>query len=150
MLYLIMNCSEPDEHADRTPLAITEDWEEYYDLHKSDLDLFEVYAWDGQNMEKVKDYDQPVEEGMALYYWTAEEINSSIYYPPSIIKKWVNKGSNDEVPLEILALNSYKYALKHGDVINWLEGWGWMKWYDESGACYIYGKYVGSNYIGGW
>ena len=87
MKYLIIECKELGDQwecdADRTPICITENHLDYgfgYEVWK----ILE----DG-NLEKIRDYDDPLEEGMALYYWENEEdVENKL---PIILEKYPDK-----------------------------------------------------------
>ena len=151
MLYLIMDCMECGDECDvnRTPLAIVENWEEYYRAHKNELKMFEVYQWDGVEMTLIKEYDATMEKGMALYYWTQAELAYHVDYPPHIIAQWPHRTRNDRVPPSIFKSDSYKKAKKQNDVDNELNNSGYITW-DADDKYYVYGEYYDNNYTTGW
>lgn len=86
MKYLIIECNELDDQwecdADRTPICITENPSEY----GVGYEVWEILS-DG-TLKKIRDYDEALEEGMALYYW---EEGREKEEEPTIIEKYSNK-----------------------------------------------------------
>jgi hypothetical protein len=86
MKYLIVKCEELGDQyecdANRIPVCITDNPSEY------GLG-YEVYELEEDNtFSLVKEYDTPLERGMALYYWGIDEDERKD--KPTIIQKWVN------------------------------------------------------------
>lgn len=86
MKYLIVKCEELGDQyecdANRIPVCITDNPSEY------GLG-YEVYELKEDNtFSLVKEYDTPLERGMALYYWGIDEDPRE--NKPTIIQKWVN------------------------------------------------------------
>ena len=86
MKYLIVKCEELGDQyecdANRIPVCITDNPSEY------GLG-YEVYEIKEDNtFSLVKEYDTPLEKGMALYYWKLDEDEKED--KPTIIQKWVN------------------------------------------------------------
>ena len=85
MKYLIIECNELGDQwecdADRTPICITENPSEYGIGHE----VWKILS-DG-TLEKIRNYDEALEEGMALYYWEDGREEEA----PTIIEKYPNK-----------------------------------------------------------
>ena len=112
-MYLIMKCKELNDQyecdAYRTPITLTEDWEEWFEAEKPQYS-FEVYEFQVSGFVLVKDYEVPVESGMALYAWAMENAGAEENNAPDIIiKKWENATRNDPIPREVLDLPKYDY-----------------------------------------
>jgi hypothetical protein len=86
MKYLIIECNELGDQwecdADRTPICITENPSEY----GVGYEVCEILS-DG-TLKKIRDYDEALEEGMALYYWEDGQEGEEA---PTIIEKYPNK-----------------------------------------------------------
>jgi len=70
MLYLIMRCDELDDQfecdADRTPIAIVEDWKNYVDNHHIDYD-YEIWQYDNNNhFSCIKEYTIDMEKDVTI------------------------------------------------------------------------------------
>ena len=88
MKYLILECRKLGDQwecdADRTPICVTENPSDYgigYEVWK---------ILENGNLEKIRDYDEALEEGMALYYWKEGEDEEEDILP-TIIEKYPNK-----------------------------------------------------------
>ena len=85
MKYLIVECRELGDQwecdADRTPICVTDDPSKYGRGHE----VWEILS-DG-NLKKIRDYDEALEEGMALYYWEEGREEEA----PTVIEKYPNK-----------------------------------------------------------
>jgi len=147
-LYLIMECENNDFDGEVTPRAITKDWKKYYKENKDDLGYFEVYCWNGHKFKQVKDRDCSMDEGMALYYWTKEEMERDINELPDIphvVKKWKGATRQDEVPEEVL---SWEDRTDNWD--DWLLNCGTITWYDDEENYWVYGEYHDGHFSTGF
>lgn len=143
-LYLIMECENSDHDSEVTPYAITEDWKKCYEQNKDNLGCFEVYRWNGHGFKLVKNRDNFMNRGMALYYWTKEEMDSDIDELPDIphiVKEWKGATRRDEVPEEVLAWKDRAY-----DWDDWLLNCGTITWYDDEENYWVYGEYYDGHY----
>ena len=84
-MYLIVKCEELGDQwecdADRCPLCLVEDCSKYgvgYEVYK--------VLKDG-TFQKVKNYDEATEEGMAVYFWQDGKEEED---EPTIREKWKN------------------------------------------------------------
>ena len=86
MKYLIVECNELGDQwecdADRTPICITENYSKY----GVGYEVWEILN-DG-TLKKIRNYDEALEEGMALYYWEEGQEEEE---EPTIIEKYSNK-----------------------------------------------------------
>lgn len=149
-MFLIMDCIDYCESVNREPLAFVEDWKVYYESHKDDLNLFEVYEWDGENFTLVKEYEIPMEYGMAFFYVPYDEEGDEEEKPQHIIKQWENATRNDLVPYEVLKAmydkETYDYKGNRCEPENELSSCGCITWYDEEGNYYVYSEYHDNDY----
>ena len=83
-MYLIVKCEELSDQwecdTDRCPLCLVEDCSKYgmgYEVYK--------VLKDG-TFQKVKNYDEAIEEGMAVYFWQDRKEEDE----PTIREKWEN------------------------------------------------------------
>lgn len=145
-LYLIMECVSGDLYGDVTPRAITKDWKKYYEQNKDNLGFFEVYRWDGKEFKLIKKTDCFMDSGMALYYWTKEEMDRDIDELPDIphiVKEWKGATRRNEVPEEVLLWKDRTYDWD-GEKAEWeddLSNCGTIAWYDNEGNYWVYGEY---------
>jgi len=77
--YLIMRCDMLNDQyecdADRTPVAITDNWQKWYKNNYPDFD-FEVWEYKNSNFKVVNSYDDYVDEGMVFVeYWFDDNHN---------------------------------------------------------------------------
>lgn len=103
MKYLIVKCEELGDQyecdANRIPVCITDNPSEY------GLG-YEVYELEEDNtFSLIKEYDDPLERGIALYYWGIEEDEKED--KPTIIQKWVNF-TRSEITEEIVEQIGFK------------------------------------------
>jgi hypothetical protein len=142
MLYLIIRCDELNDQwecdADRTPVCLTENWKKWFNINNPDY-LFEVYEYDNNEFNLIKEYNEAMEEGMAFYYW--DENNDKA----CVIEKWPNKNRDDAIPKSVLRFkkffeNNYKLELYGGGSFS----------YNKDGKTYIYGEYYDSKYSTPW
>lgn len=155
-MYLIMKCSPLMDayecDADREPMTITDDWKKWYENNLIDYD-FEVYEYDEESKEfnLIKEYDAPMREGMALYYWENDE--DTVTCPPIIIKEFSNRTRDDEVPQIVYdtinrdgAWGYYGHEGPNDDLITS----GHINWYDKNHRYYVYGEYTDNHYSLGY
>lgn len=151
-MYLIIECEELNDQyecdANRTPIAITDDWQMWYKEHRANIGLFEVYEWNGETMTLIKGYSESITAGMALYYWTIDENPDTEY--PHIICEWPNLTRSDDIPERARELID-KYLISDDNydndtfkdiktLINTTGSYGWRK--ENNIALWIvYGEY---------
>lgn len=84
MKYLIIKCEELGDQwecdADRTPILITDDKSKY----GRGYEVWQIN--DDGTLTKIKEYETPLEKGMALYYWEDGEDEEGI--DPQILEKY--------------------------------------------------------------
>lgn len=147
MAYLIVKCEELDDQyecdANRTPMFICNDWVTL----KLDYS-FEVYRINDDNtFDLVKDYETPMEFGMALYYWNEDDDCEIV--KPTIVKKWQNRTRNNSIPKKVKKILK-DLKNKGVDIDNWLQSCGYITWYDEHNNYCVYGEYADSDYSLGY
>lgn len=165
--YLIVRCvtlgDQYECDADRYPITMVADWEEW--LKKNNIDYrFEVYELlSNGEFELVKPYDEPMESGMALYYWEAEEDPEEV--KPHVIKKWPFYTRYDSIPNEVLHWQGNRYgiegepwdekeerkSLSNVGTFTWEDG-TWdsnEEWFTEN-RYYVYGEYHDDRYLCGY
>lgn len=154
-MYLIMRCDELGDQyecdANRTPICLVENWEMWYDENKPDY-RFEVYeVIDNTVGDIVKDYEIPIEKGMALYYWSDEilELYDDNVPTPVVVKKWENRTRHDLIPDEVKEQMNCEDVYEFED---WLRGGGVINWRHkkEDDKLWFYGEYYDDSYSTNW
>lgn len=120
-MYLIMSCNELGDQwecdADRTPITLTEDWQEWFKNIKPSYQ-FEVYEFIDNGFSLIKEYDTPMESGMVFAYYGEDD-------EPIILEKFPNATRETRVPKDILARarrgEDYDNSLRNCGHISWLE-----------------------------
>lgn len=107
--YLIMKCEELGDQfecdADRTPICMTDDYSTYGIG-------YEVYELTSENKFRcIKEYDVPLECGIAIYKWT--DGNDERDIPDEIIQKYPDKDRDDFTLKEIKEICK-KYHFEEG------------------------------------
>ena len=143
MKYLVVECNELCDgyecDANRTPRFITDDWKNHtYDY---DFEVYEILE-NGEIGKKIKSYDNYLETGMALYYWSEDEDCEEV--SPTVIYKYPNTTNKNKVPEEVK-----KYIKKGNDVYDNLISSGDITFYID-GKYYVYGKYSDNHYSFGY
>ena len=143
MKFLIVKCTPLGDQwecdANREPMFICDDW--------STLKLdyqFEAYRINDDNtFTLVKDYETPLEYGMALYSWgegDPEEVK------PKVAKKWRGYTRNNPVPKKAVKEMSHKGVTELDDN---LSNCGTITWF-YGGRYWVYGEYFDSDYSLGY
>ena len=144
MSFLIVKCEPLNDQwecdAHREPMFICDDW------HSLKLNYqFEVYQIDSDNtFTLVKDYETPMEFGMALYYWDAKADPETV--KPKVVKKWLRCTRDNDIPKKVIQEMSRKGVkeldneLPYCGTITWLYG----------GRYWVYGEYFDSEYSLGY
>ena len=135
MKYLIVKCEELHDQyecdVNRTPITMTDSWVEWFNENQPDY-LFEAWELVDGEFKCVKEYDLPLEEGMALTWWPNEE-NADFNF--IIIKKYPNTNRYSPVPKEVK-----KYATKALETNNSLRNCGYIS-YEYADGFYVYTEY---------
>ena len=135
--YLIMKCEELGDQwecdCNRTPITMCEDWQKWYQQNKNIKYDFQVYEFKNNSFELIKEYTTPMEEGMALYYWTEEQDPEKD--SPTIIYKYKNYTRKDSIPKECLP-----FIEKGTDLDDSLLNCGIIDFYIDTNY-YVYGEY---------
>jgi hypothetical protein len=154
-MYLIIRCDELGDQwecdADRTPIAIVDDWQKWFEEHKPLDYLFEVYVWDGKEMTIIKDLYAPMDEGMVLCFWEDGNIDNA---HPVILQQWSGKTRKDDIPPCVWEEISTFLASKNNvdgdtykDVRNSIRGTGEYSWRTKTdNGLFIYGEYFDNRY----
>ena len=157
-MYLIMKCMELGDQyecdADREPITLTEDWKSWIEKTNPDYQ-FEIYEFQNSEFELIKGYDVPMEEGMALYYWTKEdmEMEDLVYIKPTVIQKWENKGRNEKIPQSVLNIKKTDCEGAEPTEEEFrieVRSCGGSGWYDENENWWVYGEYFDNRYTYGF
>jgi len=138
-----MKCTELGDQwecdADRSPLCLTENWIDWYHRTKPNFP-FEVYeVLPNNHFNKVKSYEDSMEEGMVFGWWDADE-------KFHIIKKWKNKSRRERMPIEV---EKYLRKVPNEEVDNSLRNCGYIS-FEKSDKFYVYGEYHDSHYPTGY
>jgi hypothetical protein len=149
MTYLIMKCEELGDQwecdASRIPITLTKDWKKWVEEHNPDY-RYEVYQCDDEgDFMLIKNYDTPIEKGMALYYWDMSDNCEEV--PPHIVVKFPMHTRHLPVP-EIVKDEMSKVDDQE-EVENWLTNCGHITWYNEN-KYYVYGEYEDNFYTLGY
>ena len=156
MLYLIMRCDELNDQyecdADRTPIAIVEDWADWIEKNQ-DIDYsVEIWAYDGTEFKCIKPYTEHLDEGMALCCWNATDIAENTV--PTVIEKFPSLTRHDPVPRtvkEIIKKGAYQDdTLKEKGVDDCLTCSGCICWFTKDKKYYVYGEYEDNHYDFGY
>lgn len=156
--YLIVKCEELGDQyecdADREPMFLVDDWEEWFAKNHPTY-RFEVYKFvDDEEAELVKNYEESMDEGMALYYWS---INDNYEEDePIVISRYPNFDRYSPVPKHVWEVfrqgaywadgEAYTEEQFKGD----LAACGYASWCDEAQEKYwVYGYYVDGRYCSG-
>ena len=149
-MYLIMRCHPLSDQyecdADRYPIALTEDYEEWFKENKPTYD-FEVWKYEDKVFECIKSYDECIEEGMAFYYWEGEGTDCE-KTPPHVIAKYPNADKHFPIPKRVLKEMEDPCAEIYQDNLN---RDGCLSWLNiESNRYYVYGDYNDAHYNTGF
>ena len=152
-MYLIVKCEELNDQyecdADRTPITLTENWGAWFSEVTPDY-AFEVYELRDNEFVRIKDYDTPIESGMALYYWTSEQMNSNAMGKPTVVQKWKNATRNKSMPKQIYARAKKFYVGTDAQMKHGLTNCGYVAWEDDKENWWVYGEYYDSMYTTGF
>ena len=142
MAYLIVKCEALGDQyecdANRTPMFMCDSWENLRLPY-----AFDVYELQKNNTFKlVKDYETPMEWGMALYYWNKDADCEDV--KPTVIKKWIRRTRRECVPKKV------KQTMLNGSEIDdSLKGCGTISWFKDH-KYYVYGEYQDNFYSVGY
>lgn len=137
MKYLIVKCVELGDQwecdADRVPMYMTDDWES--NMPKDYR--FEVYeVQTNGTLEKIKDYDFPMESGMVWGYY--DNIRSNNFH---ILTKYKDRTREDKIPKKIRTI-----LREETDCVevssSWVRSSGYISGIAEKDdKFYVYGEY---------
>lgn len=161
MKYLIMRCHGTYDIDYCEPVAIVDDWKQWYENTQPNY-LTEIYSYDGEQFAQIKQYYEPYKSGMALYYWEENEDPAEV--PPHVIKKWPERTPDEEVPEEVKNWADQKRYDSTGDPfdlelalhdfprednISWFTGHFSKKKFKPD-RYYVYGEYEDFRYSTGY
>lgn len=136
MKYLVVKCRELCDgfecDADREPICVTDDISKF----GKNYEVYEINE-DG-SLNKIKDYDDALEEGMALYYWESDEDCETT--KPIILEKYPHKGRRDFSKKWLEKLKKRVGFTCVDDIVDEIEGCGAYGEVIEDGK--YEGKYV--------
>lgn len=142
-MYLIMKCEEGFEYGvEREPVQMVEDWEKWYVDNKPKFH-FEVYEVINNHFKMVKDYETPMESGMALCFWNDDDDCYEV--SPTVVYTFPKMTRNDNVPSVV------KKLMKNveDDWNSLLKTCGEFSW-SNNGRYYVYGEYNDQRYSRGY
>ena len=158
--YLIVKCEELNDQyetdADRKPICLVNDWEEWFINNKVDY-TFEVYEInDNGECVLIKDYNTPANWGMALYYWNIN--NNYEQISPTIVHKWPNTDKTASIPEEVwtnIKQDTWDMPLicvpmSEERARFYLKELGYVEWYNhENTENWYYGPYINNKCLYG-
>ena len=154
--YLIVKCEELGDQyecdADREPMFLVDDWEEWYNKNNPTY-WFEVYKFvDDEEAELIKQYDDSMNEGMALYYWDNDEVDHEDV-APTVIARYKDYGRHSTVPEKVWKVFRQGAYWSDGDEMTEeqfkkdLKSCGYTSWIDKEYKKYwVYGHYTDGRY----
>lgn len=157
--YLIMKCEELDDQyecdANREPMFLVDDWEEWYRKNHPNY-KFEVYEFeDEEECTLVKQYEEAMEKGMALYFWDADDNHEEV--APTVIAHYKDYAYDTKVPDEVWKVFRQGAYWSDGDEFTEKEFkkdlycQGYASWDDEEHKKYwVYGYYADGRYCVGY
>ena len=143
MKYLIVRCEELGDawecDANRTPVCMTDDPSPYgrgYEVYELQEDGF---------FEKVKEYEEASEEGMALYRWKMDEEGDIEDVAPEVLEKYPCLDRSD-VTLEMVSAIAERVGFVEYDAEEILHEIHHMSAYGEvvDGYWVVFGWYADS------
>lgn len=133
MKYLIMRCEELNDQyecdANRIPITMTDDWMEWYKNTNPDY-CFEVYEFKDNEFTLVKNYETPMEQGMAFVMFDNDDEDKF-----TIIERFPNFDRNKPMPKTLR-----KRALKGEEFDDSLRNCGYVSWFEKD-TLYAYTEY---------
>lgn len=149
--YLIIACDELGDQyecdANREPITMTEDWKAWYKKENPDY-CFEVWEFNGQSFERIKDYDCPMEEGMIFLAGNANDLDLEDEDSYTIMGKYPDLDRHSPLPQNVLTLFNKRDFEEDGDSIESLHNCGSLAFYHGDTA-YVYTEYH-DNKISSW
>jgi hypothetical protein len=133
MKYLIVECDELGDQyecdANRIPITMTDDWKKWYEETKPYYS-FEVYEFKDNEFALVKDYETPMEQGMAfVMYENYDDVECAF------IERFPNVDRYKPMPKDL-----YERALEDECFDDSLRTCGYLSW-SEGNKFYAYTEY---------
>lgn len=146
-MYIIVktNCDGDIEEL----ITMIDDWKKWANRNHPSY-FYEVYEWDGNNFELVKNSDNGLHEGMALYYWLPDEDPEVDF--PHIIAEYEGRTRNDTVPKRVNeeiakgAWDGIGERLGQLGINDNLSSCGNITWFNENDWYFVYGEYIDGRY----
>ena len=158
--YLIVKCTElgdPFEcDADREPMFLVDDWEKWFQENHPTY-RFEVYKFvDNEEAELVKQYEDYVDEGMALFYWD-NDVEDHEEVAPTVIARYKDYDRHSLVPEKVWKVFRQGAYWSDGEEFTEkefkddLKNCGYACWCDEAQEKFwVYGYYADGRYCLGY
>lgn len=153
--YLIVKCTELGDQfecdADREPIFLVDDWKNWFNKNHPTY-RFEVYKFvDNEEAELVKQYEDSMNEGMALYYWDNDADHEEV--APTVIAHYKDYNRNKKVPDKVWKVFRQGAYWADGDEFTEeefksdLKSGGYASWFDaEYKKYWVYGHYEDGRY----
>lgn len=145
MQYLIMRCDYLNDQyecdADRTPITITDNYEQWLEENDPDYD-YEIYEFINGEFKKIT-----LEHGMALYYWEKDASIES--EKPNVIEKFRDYSPDDEIPKSVKEYIE-RTIFDGSEFDDSLFSDCYITWHDKNMNYYVYGEYYGNHYYYGY
>ena len=157
--YLIVKCTELGDQfecdADREPMFLVDDWKDWFNKNRPTY-RYEVYKFvDDEEAELVKNYEEAIDEGMALYFWNAEDDAEEV--APTVIAHYKDYDRNKKVPdkvWKVFRQGAYwadDEEMTEEEFKSDLKCQGYVSWDDkEHKKIWVYGDYADGRYCLGY
>jgi hypothetical protein len=145
MKYLIIKCKELGDQfecdADRTPICVTNDYSKY----GYGYEVWEIHS--NGSLTKIKEYEDSLEEGMALYRWKEE--NDPREEEPEILHK--DKGKTRDITKSFAKKLKQEVGFKESvnEIFQDIESRG-SHAEELNGYWVVYGEYIDNNFSIGY
>lgn len=143
MKYLIVMCNELGDQwecdANRTPMFITDDWRKNAPTDYK-FEVYEILDNGEINQTPIKDYDEPMESGMAFGYYRIDDEEDNFH----LIQKFKNRTRDAKIPNNVL--NKLKNM---SDFSDFVESCGYAC-AEGKNRIYVYGEYFDNNFPTCW
>lgn len=146
--YLVIKCEELSDQyecdANREPLCLTNDISSY----GLGYEIYEIKP-DG-TFECVKGYEVGIEEGMAIYYWGADEDPEDRNCKPTVIRKYKGMTRNDVTKTLVKEIKKeFGFTDSVNEILTRIDCGG--DYADEiNGKWIVFGEYMDNRYSLGY
>lgn len=157
--YLIVKCAPLSDQyecdADREPMFLVDDWEDWFEKNHPTYQ-FEVYKFvDEEEAVLEKTYDEALDEGMALYFWNANDDYDEV--APTVIAHYKDYDRKKKVPDKVWKIFRQGAYWADDDEMTEeqfksdLKSCGYASWEDKEHKKYwVYGHYADGRYCCGY